>query len=70
MASKAENLYNEAKFDITKQMTMLVVRKYFLCHDISITGEAQHTLDVFFGCNVKEKKAIQLMQAKNRLVKK
>lgn len=70
MAMKAERLYNEAKFDITKQMAMLVVRKYFLCHEIAITGDAQHTLDVFFGHNAKEKKAIQLMQAKNRLVKK
>ncbi len=70
MAVKAEKLYGEAKFDITKQMTALVVRKYFLCHDIAITGEAQHTLDVFFKHSAKEKKAIQLMQAKNRLVKK
>lgn len=70
MASKAEKLYGEAKFGITKQLTMLIVRKFFLCHDIVITGEAQHTLDVFFGHNAKEKQAIKLMQAKNRLVKK
>ena len=70
MALKAEKLFGEAKLDITKQMTMLIVRKYFVCHDIAITGDAQHILDVFFGQNAKEKKAIQLMQAKNRLMKK
>ncbi len=70
MALKAEKLYKEAKFDIVKQMTTLIVRKYFLYHDIPITGVVQHTLDIFFKSNTREKKAIQLVQAKNRLVKK
>lgn len=70
MATKAEKLYDEAELEITKQMTALIVRKYFLCHDVNIVGEAQHLIDHFFGSNKTEKKAIQMLQAKNRIIKK
>lgn len=70
MATKAEKIYKDAKLDISKQMVALIVRKYFLCHDISITGEAQHVIDVFFGKNEEQKKAIRMIQAKNRIIKK
>lgn len=70
MANKAEKIYKDAKLDISKQMVTLIVRKYFLCHDIVITGEAQHVLDVFFQKNEEQKKAIRMLQAKNRIVKK
>lgn len=70
MAKKAEKLYKNTKLEISKQMVALVVRKYFLCHDIAITGEAQHVIDVFFGKNEEQKKAIRMVQAKNRIIKK
>ena len=63
-------LTKRTKLDISKQMVTLIVRKYFLCHDIVITGEAQHVLDVFFQKNEEQKKAIRMLQAKNRIVKK
>lgn len=68
MSVKAEELYKNTKMDISKQMIALIVRKYFLCHDIVITGEAQHVIDVFFSKD--EKQAIRMAQAKNRIVKK
>ncbi|MDO4293851.1 MAG: metallophosphoesterase [Eubacteriales bacterium] len=70
MANKAEKIYKDAKLNISKQMVTLIIRKYFLCHDIAITGEAQHVLDVFFQKNEELKKAIRMLQAKNRIVKK
>lgn len=70
MAQKAEELNKTAKLGITKQMAMLIVRKYFLCHDIPLVGEAQHVIDVFFGQNEVQKKAIRMAHAKNKIVKK
>lgn len=70
MATKAEILNKKATLGITKQMIMLVVRKYFLCHDIPLVGEAQHVIDVFFGENEVQKKAIRMAHAKNKIVKK
>ncbi len=70
MAQKAEELNKVAKLGITKQMVMLIVRKYFLCHDIPLVGEAQHVIDVFFGQNEEQKKAIRMAHAKNKIVKK
>jgi len=67
-AEKAEKLYDNASMNITKQMVALIVRKYFLCHEIPITGEAQHVIDKFFGES--QKKAIIIAQAKNRIIKK
>ena len=49
---------------------MLVVRKYFLCHDIPLVGEAQHVIDVFFGDNVVQKRALKMAHAKNKIEKR
>lgn len=70
MASKAEELKKTTTLGITKQMVTLVVRKYFLCHDIPLKGEAQHVIDVFFGENEEQKKAIRMAHAKNKILKK
>lgn len=70
MAIKAETLYKNATLGITKQMIMLVVRKYFLCHDIPLVGEAQHIIDIFFGENDVQKRVIRTAHAKNKIVKK
>ena len=70
MATKAETLYKNVKLDISKQMIALVVRKYFLTHDITMIGEAQHIIDVFFGKDEEQKRTIRMIQAKNKVVKK
>lgn len=68
LAVKAEKIYKDAQVPLTKNLVMFVVRKYFLCHDIAITGEAQHLIDVFFA--KEQKKEIKMIQAKNRIIKK
>ena len=70
MAVKAEALNKNATLGLTKQMIMLVVRKYFLCHDIPLIGEAQHVIDVFFKKNEVQKRVIRMAHAKNKIVKK
>lgn len=70
MAEKAEALNKKATLSITKQMIMLIVRKYFLCHDIPLVGDAQRVIDIFFGENEVQKRAIRMAHAKNRIVKK
>lgn len=70
MAVKAESLNKNSTLGITKQMVMLVVRKYFLCHDIPLVGEAQHVIDVFFGDNVVQKRALKMAHAKNKIEKR
>lgn len=46
----------------------MVVRKYFLNHEVVLNGKVQHIADKFFGQD--DKKKLQLLQAKNRIVKK
>ena len=70
MAVKAETLNKNAPLGITKQMVMLVVRKYFLYHDLPLVGEAQHVIDVFFGESEAQKKVIRMAHARNKIVKK
>lgn len=65
---KAEKLYDDAKLEVTKQMVKLVVRKYFICHNVNVVGETQRIVDKFFEKG--EKKNITMLQAKNRVVKK
>lgn len=65
---KAENLYDSADSDMLKNMVALVVRKYFLNHEIVLNGKAQHVADKFFGQD--NMKKLQILQAKNRIVKK
>lgn len=70
MAHKAEELYKNTKIDIVKYMITLVVRKYLLCHNVSLIGENQRLLDVFFEQNKEQKKNIKMAQAKNMFIKK
>ncbi|MBS5794989.1 MAG: metallophosphoesterase [Clostridiales bacterium] len=70
LSEKAIELYKNTNLDIYKKMISLIVRKYFLCHDIQITGKAQSTLDFFFSKNEKQKEEIKILQAKNRTIKK
>jgi hypothetical protein len=67
-STKAEKLFNETSQNLVKQMISLIVRKYFLYHDVVLIGNAEHLADKFFGES--EKKDLQLIQAKNRIVKK
>lgn len=67
-SSKVQSLYKTTEYDVVKQMTGLVVRKYFLNHDVNLVGEAQRLVDMFF--LETEKKDLQMIQAKNRIVKK
>ena len=65
---KAEKMYDNTKSDMLKNMIGLVVRKYFLNHDVVLSGPGQHFADKFFDAD--EKKDLKLLQAKNRIVKK
>ena len=65
---KAEKMYDNTKSDMLKNMIGLVVRKYFLNHDVVLSGTGQHFADKFFDAD--EKKDLKLLQAKNRIVKK
>lgn len=67
-SSKAEKLYDSVDSDMLKDMITMVVRKYFLNHEIILNGKAQHIADKFFGKN--DRRKLQLLQAKNRIVKK
>lgn len=68
LAEKAEKLYNGTKLGITKQMLSAIMRKYFLTHDVVLSGKVQHTASIFFRKD--EQKELQLIQAKNRFTKK
>lgn len=70
MAKKAEKLFNNTNLDIVKHMLTLIVRKHLLCHNVLLIGENQHYIDVFFGKNQAQKRAIKMAQAKNRFIKK
>lgn len=67
-STKAEKLYDSVDSDMLKDMVTMVVRKYFLNHEIILNGKAQHIADKFFGQD--DRKKLQLLQAKNRIVKK
>ena len=49
-------------------MVTMVVRKYFLNHEFGLNGRARHVADKFFGED--DMKKLQILQAKNRIVKK
>jgi len=51
-----------------KNMVTMVVRKYFLNHEFGLNGRARHIADKFFGED--DMKKLQILQAKNRIVKK
>lgn len=67
-SQKAEKMYDNTESDMLKNMVAMVVRKYFLNHEVVLNGNAQHFADKFF--NEDDKKKLQLLQAKNRIVKK
>lgn len=67
-SKKAEKMYDNTESDMLKDMVAMVARKFFLNHDIVLNGHAQHFADKFF--KEKDKKNLQLLQAKNRIVKK
>lgn len=66
--SKAEQLYDNTDLNITKQMITMVIRKFFLNHEVTIKGEAQRIVDKFFDSS--EKKDLQIVQARSRFTKK
>lgn len=67
-STKAEELYDSVETDMLKDMVAVVVRKYFLNHEVVLNGKVQHVADKFFGHD--DKKKLQLLQAKNRIIKK
>lgn len=67
-SKKAETLYDKTDMVIVKNMVGMVVRKYFLNHDVVLVGNGQKLADKFFGES--KRKKLQLVQAKNRIIKK
>ena len=67
-ALRAEEIYDNAELTITKQMVALIVRKYFISHDVEMHGDAIRLIDKFFGKN--QRKNFQILQAKNQIIKK
>ena len=49
-------------------MITLIVRKYFIYHDVEMHGDAIRLIDKFFG--KEERKEFQILQAKNQIIKK
>ena len=68
LSEKAEKLYNKTDLGIVKQMLYAIMRKYFLTHDVVLTGKTQHVASLFF--KESEHKELQMIQAKNRFAKK
>lgn len=68
LSEKAEKLYNKTELGIVKQMLISIMRKYFLTHNVVLTGNAQHVVSIFF--KESEQKELQMIQAKNRFIKK
>ena len=67
-AKRAEEIYDDADLNIIKQMVTLIVRKYFMYHNVTLHGDAVHVIDKFFGSD--QRNNIQLQQTKNLIVKK
>ena len=67
-AVRAEQIYDDTDISLIKQMVALVVRKYFIYHDVEMHGDAIHLIDKFFGET--ERKKFQILQAKNQILKK
>lgn len=68
LAEKAEKLYDRTELGIIKQMIYVIVRKYFLTHELVIKGDVQHVISKFF--SEREEKELKMIQAKNRFTKK
>lgn len=67
-ASRAEQLYDNAKLPLIKQIITLIVRKYFIYHDVEMHGDAIHLIDKIFG--EEQRQHFQILQAKNQIIKK
>lgn len=64
---KAENFKKHASLDIVKRIISIIVRKYFLCHEIPLNyhSELQHVADTFFSKD--QSKILQQHQRRKRL---
>lgn len=67
-AIRAEQIFDTAHLSITRHMVTLIVRKYFIYHDVEMHGDAIHLIDKFFGKD--QRKNFQILQAKNQIIKK
>lgn len=67
-ATRAEQIFDTTDLPLTKQMVTLIVRKYFIYHDVEMHGDAIHLIDKFFGED--QRKNFQILQAKNQIIKK
>ena len=65
---RAEDIFDNAELEIVKQMITLIMRKYFIYHDVEMHGDAIRLIDKFFG--QEQRKKFQIMQAKNKIIKK
>ena len=67
-ATRAEQIYDNADLPLIKQMVTLIVRKYFIYHDVEMHGDAIHLIDKFFG--KEQRRDFQILQAKNQIIKR
>ncbi len=67
-AKRAEDIFDSTDQNIIKQMVTLIVRKYFIYHNVELHGEAIHIVDKFFGSG--QRKNLQIQQARNLIIKK
>lgn len=62
------SFYNDKLMTVIKQMIGLIVRKYFICHDVKMRGKARRCADKFFGEG--SRKQLQLIKSRNKIIKK
>lgn len=67
-ATRAEEIFDTSNLPLIKQMVTLIVRKYFIYHDVEMHGDSIHLIDKFFGKD--QRKNFQILQAKNQIIKK
>lgn len=67
-ATRAEQIFDTSDLPLIKQMVTLIVRKYFIYHDVEMHGDTIHLIDKFFG--KEQRNHFQIVQAKNQIIKK
>ena len=67
-ATRAEEIFDASDLPLIKQMVTLIVRKYFIYHDVEMHGDSIHLIDKFFGKD--QRKNFLILQAKNQIIKK
>lgn len=67
-AHRAEEIFDSSNLNIIKQMVTLIVRKYFIYHNVDMHGVAVRLVDKFFG--PEQRKQFQIQQTKNLVVKR